>query len=30
MPLSDIRARISAAEARAGRAPGSVRLLAVA
>lgn len=29
MPLSDIRARISAAEARAGRAPGSVRLIAV-
>jgi hypothetical protein len=29
MPLSDIRARISAAEARARRAPGSVRLIAV-
>jgi pyridoxal phosphate enzyme (YggS family) len=29
MPLSDIRARIAAAEARAGRAPGSVRLIAV-
>ena len=29
MPLSEIRARIAAAEARAGRAPGSVRLIAV-
>jgi pyridoxal phosphate enzyme (YggS family) len=29
MPLSDIRARIAAAEASAGRAPGSVRLIAV-
>ena len=29
MPLSEIRARISAAEARAGRAPGSVKLIAV-
>lgn len=29
MPLSDIRARIAAAEAAAGRAPGSVTLIAV-
>ncbi|MBC7139568.1 MAG: YggS family pyridoxal phosphate-dependent enzyme [Defluviimonas sp.] len=29
MPLSDIRARIARAEAAAGRAPGSVRLIAV-
>lgn len=29
MPLSEIRARIAAAEARANRAPGSVRLIAV-
>lgn len=29
MPLSDIRARIAAAEAKAGRAPGSVKLIAV-
>ena len=29
MPLSDIRARISAAETKAGRAPGSVKLIAV-
>ena len=29
MPLSEIRDRIAAAEARAGRAPGSVRLIAV-
>jgi PLP dependent protein len=29
MPLSDIRDRIAAAEAKAGRAPGSVKLIAV-
>jgi pyridoxal phosphate enzyme (YggS family) len=29
MPLDDVRARIAAAEAEAGRAPGSVRLIAV-
>ena len=29
MPLSDIRDRIAAAEARAGRAAGSVKLIAV-
>jgi pyridoxal phosphate enzyme (YggS family) len=29
MPLSDIRARIAAAEAKAGRTPGSVKLIAV-
>ncbi len=29
MPLSDIRARIAAAESKAGRAPGSVKLIAV-
>mmetsp|Transcript_116 Transcript_116/g.341 ORF Transcript_116/g.341 Transcript_116/m.341 type:complete len:222 (-) Transcript_116:566-1231(-) len=29
MPLSDIQARISQAEAKAGRAPGSVKLIAV-
>jgi PLP dependent protein len=29
MPLSDIHARVAAAEAKAGRAPGSVRLIAV-